>query len=70
MGDVYVHVIGAVDEIWMEEMKGRGHKIIQEKKKKWKAKYLLFFLLLRLQRRKISNPRLLRTDKCRCTQRY
>lgn len=64
MGDVYVHVIGAVDEIWMEEMKGRGHKIIQEQKEKF------FFFLLRLQRRNISNPRLFRTDNCRCTQRY
>lgn len=43
MGDVYVHVIGAVDEIWMEEMEARGHKIIQEQKKSGKRNLFYFF---------------------------
>lgn len=33
MGDVNIHVIGAVDEIWREEIEGRGQKIESQHEK-------------------------------------
>lgn len=42
MGDVNIHVVGAVNEIWREEIKGRGHKIASQQEKRIKLSFFAF----------------------------
>lgn len=58
MGDVYVHVVGAVDEIWMEETGRRGYKITQEQKESGQrsSRFVLFFFAFTVLTQENKSP--------------